>query len=125
MGSALEAELRSLLAYFGENPDSPDTPKPEDFFGLIASFSSSLQAGAQLRVYRQFNNKIQKCALQVHDAEEKLDASIPKPPEEQAPTQEDVSISLTSVRTILTTHRQSRGRQILARHRDNCSSPLL
>jgi diaphanous 1 len=44
MGSTLEAELRSLLAYYGENPDSPDAPRPEDFFGLIASFSSSFQA---------------------------------------------------------------------------------
>lgn len=43
MSSALENELRSLLSYYGENPDSPDAPKPEDFFGLIASFSSSLQ----------------------------------------------------------------------------------
>lgn len=43
MSSALENELRSLLLYYGENPDSPDAPKPEDFFGLIASFSSSLQ----------------------------------------------------------------------------------
>jgi diaphanous 1 len=43
MSSALENELRSLLFYYGENPDSPDAPKPEDFFGLIASFSSSLQ----------------------------------------------------------------------------------
>lgn len=44
MGSTLEGELRALLAYYGENPDSPDAPKPEDFFALITSFSSSLQA---------------------------------------------------------------------------------
>lgn len=43
MGGALSKELRSLLVYYGENPDSPDAPKPEDFFNLIASFSSSLQ----------------------------------------------------------------------------------
>jgi diaphanous 1 len=43
MEAALRKELNSLLAYYGENPDSPEAPKPEDFFGLIASFSSSLQ----------------------------------------------------------------------------------
>jgi len=44
-----------LLEYYGETPDSPDSPKPEDFFALILSFSSSLQ----------------KAALEVHDTEEK------------------------------------------------------
>jgi diaphanous 1 len=43
MGMAIDKELKGLLAYYGENPDSPEAPKPEDFFGLIASFSSSLQ----------------------------------------------------------------------------------
>lgn len=53
MGSSIEADLRSLLVFYGENPDSAEAPKPEDFFSLILSFSSSLQ----------------KCALEVHDAE--------------------------------------------------------
>lgn len=39
----VEKELKSLLSYYGENPESSDAPKPEDFFGLVASFSSSLQ----------------------------------------------------------------------------------
>ncbi|KAI0776213.1 FH2-domain-containing protein [Trametes elegans] len=56
MSTSLENELRSLLAFYGETPDSPEAPKPEDFFGLILSFSSSLQ----------------KAALEVHD-------SMPKP----------------------------------------------
>jgi hypothetical protein len=43
LGSALEADLKNLLEYYGETPDSPDSPKPEDFFALILSFSSSLQ----------------------------------------------------------------------------------
>ena len=43
MGNMIQEELRSLLIYYGENPDSSDTPKPEDLFGLVASFSSSLQ----------------------------------------------------------------------------------
>ena len=43
MGGALSKELHSLLIYYGENPDSPEAPKPEDFFNLVVSFSSSLQ----------------------------------------------------------------------------------
>jgi hypothetical protein len=43
LGAALEADLRNLLVYYGEIPDSPDSPKPEDFFALILSFSSSLR----------------------------------------------------------------------------------
>lgn len=61
MGAALDIDLRSLLAYYGEAPDSPETPKPEDLFALILSFSSSLQ----------------KAALEVHDAETKIMASSP------------------------------------------------
>jgi hypothetical protein len=43
MSTALDKELKSLLTYYGEDPASPEAPKPEDFFGLVASFSSSLQ----------------------------------------------------------------------------------
>lgn len=43
MNVSVEGELRSLLIYFGEKPDSSDAPKPEDFFGLISSFATSLQ----------------------------------------------------------------------------------
>ncbi|KAJ6583786.1 hypothetical protein B0H10DRAFT_2168123 [Mycena sp. CBHHK59/15] len=75
MGNSLDGELRSLLSYYGENPDSSEAPKPEDFFGLISSFSSSLQ----------------KCALEVHDAEMKLMPAIQKPaisePAEDAPSE--------------------------------------
>jgi diaphanous 1 len=100
MGTALEGELRSLLAYYGENPDSSDAPKPEDFFGLVASFSSSLQAGVCMHTYGIFDNiDIQKCALEVHDAEEKRNALMPKPPEESVkiPVQEDVSVFLSLI----------------------------
>jgi diaphanous 1 len=44
MTTTLENDLKSLLSYFGENPDSPEAPKSEDFFAMICSFSSSLQA---------------------------------------------------------------------------------
>ncbi|PPQ84655.1 hypothetical protein CVT24_006861 [Panaeolus cyanescens] len=63
MGDTVDKELKSLLLYYGEKQDGPEAPKPEDFFGLIASFSSSLQ----------------KCALEVHDAEAKL-GSTPSTP---------------------------------------------
>ena len=42
MSAALESELRSMLVFYGENPDGQDATKPEDLFGLILSFSSSL-----------------------------------------------------------------------------------
>jgi hypothetical protein len=45
MSKAVEASLRNLLLYFGEASDGPDARKPEDFFALIASFSSDLQVG--------------------------------------------------------------------------------
>lgn len=43
MATALDNELRLLLSFYGENPEAQDAPKPEEFFGLILSFSSSLQ----------------------------------------------------------------------------------
>ncbi|KAL5527808.1 hypothetical protein ACEPAG_6609 [Sanghuangporus baumii] len=52
MNRIVEAELKSLMAYYGELVDSPEGPKPEDFFSLIVSFSSSLR----------------KAALEVHEA---------------------------------------------------------
>jgi diaphanous 1 len=44
MTTTLEHDLKNLFAYFGENPDSPEALKSEDFFAMICSFSSSLQA---------------------------------------------------------------------------------
>jgi len=68
MGNMIEGELRSLLTYYGEDPDSSDAPKPEDFFGLVTSFSSSLQ----------------KCAFEVRDADMKkpIEVVVEEPPEE-------------------------------------------
>ena len=43
MGNKVNEELRELLTYFGEQADSSDAMKPEDFFGLVMSFASSLQ----------------------------------------------------------------------------------
>ncbi len=84
MGTSLDTELRSLLSFYGEDPSSPDAPKSEDFFGLILSFSSSLQ----------------KAALEVHDAMPKV---IPPTPnitieeEPASPSEEEVSIPVGRV----------------------------
>ena len=43
LGQTVENDLRSLYAYFGEAFDTSESPKPEDFFGMICSFSLSLQ----------------------------------------------------------------------------------
>lgn len=51
MGNAVEAELKNLLIYYGEDPTSSEAPKPEDFFGLVLSFSSSLQVRCLIFVW--------------------------------------------------------------------------
>ncbi|KAG0232219.1 hypothetical protein BGX31_005209 [Mortierella sp. GBA43] len=40
VGQGLEQDLRTLLAFYGEDPNNP---KPEDFFGMLVSFSAMLQ----------------------------------------------------------------------------------
>jgi len=47
MSNSVDSELRSLLQYYGEDPDGPDCPTPDIFFGWISSFSSSLQKCAR------------------------------------------------------------------------------
>lgn len=42
MGTTVDKDLHSLLAYYGEASDSTDPAKPEDFFVLIMNFSSAL-----------------------------------------------------------------------------------
>lgn len=49
MSATLDNELKSLVSYYGEDPNSTEAPKPEDFFGLVASFSSSLQVSPPTR----------------------------------------------------------------------------
>ncbi|KAH7102917.1 hypothetical protein BKA62DRAFT_79090 [Auriculariales sp. MPI-PUGE-AT-0066] len=46
MSSQVNQELRELLVYFGEQPDGAEGIKPEDFFGMVMSFSSALQKAA-------------------------------------------------------------------------------
>jgi len=44
--ASVENDLRSVYSYYGESFDSPDSLKPEDFFGRICSFSLALQKAA-------------------------------------------------------------------------------
>ncbi|KAF8351690.1 hypothetical protein F5887DRAFT_938683 [Amanita rubescens] len=55
MVTSLRKDLQSLLSYFGESSETSEASKYEDFFAMIVAFSSSLQ----------------KCALEVHDAEQR------------------------------------------------------
>ncbi len=94
MATLLESDLRSLLAFYGETPDSPEAPKPEDFFGLILSFSSSLQ----------------KAALEVHNATPKVE----RPPtpkitidEPSTPPAESVSMFRLGLHARVLTIRQT------------------
>ncbi|KIY49480.1 hypothetical protein FISHEDRAFT_65448 [Fistulina hepatica ATCC 64428] len=59
MAESVDKQLKSMATYFGETLDSPDGPKAEELFSIFTTFSSSLQ----------------KCALEVHDAQEKAAAS--------------------------------------------------
>lgn len=87
MGTSLDSELRSLLAFFGETPDSPEAPKPEDFFGLILSFSSALQ----------------KAALEVHDAMPQSEPPSPKITVSEAVTSpEEDGVCLPFLRIVIT-----------------------
>ncbi|EEB96444.1 hypothetical protein MPER_04424 [Moniliophthora perniciosa FA553] len=89
MSSEVEGKLRKLLIYYGENPDSPDAPKPEEFFGLILSFSASLQVSVgDLHPSDTLIDALpQKVSLEVHDAQAKLEAPKVMPVEEE--TSED------------------------------------
>jgi diaphanous 1 len=84
MSASLESELHSMLAFFGENPDSPEAPKSEDFFGLILSFSSSLQ----------------KAALEVHDTEAKKETPEVKIEAAEEPAEEMVRAPIVLVKSI-------------------------
>ena len=80
-GQALDSELKSLMAYYGESTEGSDVTKPEDFFGVIMTFSSALQ----------------KAALEMHDVEAKLAAAtlasstivVPSTPTEPEEKQHD------------------------------------
>lgn len=69
MGQLLDTELRSLLAYYGEIPNKADSLKPEDFFELILTFSSSLQVCDLCGIIAYTNhNRKQKAAVEVYEA---------------------------------------------------------
>lgn len=62
-GQALDNELKSVMAYYGESVEGSDAAKPEDVFGMIMTFSSALQ----------------KAAVEMHDAEAKAAAAAATP----------------------------------------------
>lgn len=122
MGGALGKEVHSLLVYYGENPDSPEAPKPEDFFNLVVSFSSSLQVCHCVSESCSFivNLSSQKCAVEVHDAEVRL-----KPPRappitglDKVPPQEVAIGDFGSI-----DHDRTRGKTIKSRHDDDKNPP--
>lgn len=61
MGEALDADLRTLLMYYGEVAEGPDARRPEDFFGLVLSFSSALQVSVSAQMKKlQLDDGIQR-----------------------------------------------------------------
>ena len=42
MMTSLDSDLKELVAYYGEDPNAM---KPEDLFGIVVAFSSSLLVG--------------------------------------------------------------------------------
>ena len=58
MNKAVEAELKSLMTYYGETVDSPEGPKPEDFFSLIVSFSSALRVSCSIWIQVTFDSRL-------------------------------------------------------------------
>ena len=80
MGKAVGVELRSLLMYYGESPDSPEGPKPDDFFTLIVSFSTSLQVCIHFdRLFLSYSYTSQKSALEVLDYQAKTQSLCTAP----------------------------------------------
>jgi len=91
MGSAINTDMHNLLEYYGETTDSPEASKPEDFFALILSFSSSLQVCLSCAGTRLELNIWQKAALEIHDEDIGSTAAPPdivlSPPEKDSPSQ--------------------------------------
>jgi hypothetical protein len=42
-GESIGEELKALLEFFGEVTEGPEATKPEDFFGMVLTFSLALQ----------------------------------------------------------------------------------
>jgi diaphanous 1 len=87
MASALESELRSLFLYYGESTEIAEGMKAEDFFGMILSFSTSLQVSTnQTETLVPTPTPRQKSALEVHKAQERQESAAPKVIVSETPT---------------------------------------
>ncbi|KAJ8487756.1 hypothetical protein ONZ45_g14224 [Pleurotus djamor] len=87
MGDSVNNQIKSLLAYYGESSDSAEALKPEDFFGLISAFYSSLQ----------------KCATEVLASDDHLQQQLAKSQptiQEPEPQAEKASIQFHNRRII-------------------------
>lgn len=87
MASALESELQSLFSYYGESTEIAEGMKAEDFFGMILSFSTSLQVTLnRTETLDSILTPLQKSALEVYKAQEKQEAATPKMIVSETPT---------------------------------------
>lgn len=46
-GESIGVELKALLEFFGEATEGPEATKPEDFFGMVLTFSLALQVSGR------------------------------------------------------------------------------
>ena len=51
MSKAADDEVKKTLQYFGESTGGSETVRPEDFFGLVMSFSTDLQVSLNSNFY--------------------------------------------------------------------------
>jgi len=60
MCKTVENDLHSLLQYYGENPESFESTKPEDFFALVMAFSTALNKAAIETLDAQSKNPVDR-----------------------------------------------------------------
>lgn len=113
MGAQLDADLRTLLQYYGEDPAST---KPEDLFGIVVSFSQSLvvRVPAVVGRYELISRGLQRAESEVKAADKKAGpaSSAKRPPPEVRLPSPTPSASLTDLfRSLLERTRATGGSQ--------------
>jgi hypothetical protein len=102
MGTTVDKDLQSLLAYYGEAADSTDAAKPEDFFALIMTFSSALNVRFCIKLFLTSRSDImsQKAAIETLDAQPKIQVdNAPTTPVEAKTFENAVSTTVRIART--------------------------